>query len=125
MASEAGVKNVKPTPIDYRFNLVWQDMDDRCVSCVTQESVYSMNISYVNGKQTVETHVKSQKILTAIQTPDGFGGGSRSHVNDTITDLETQGLDVLEYFRKANILAVQDTLVGSLAGLVAQPSKCS
>ena len=122
MAAESSNRSVT----EYRFNVTWLgegNVSPQYLSCVAQETVYSMNVSYLNGQQAVETNIVSQKVLEPLQSLGNYSDFYPLDKNQTVSELESQGVNVIEHFRRANLIAVKDTLVRSLSGLVAQASE--
>ncbi|OKL61050.1 hypothetical protein UA08_03129 [Talaromyces atroroseus] len=92
------------------------------LSCTAYEAVYSFQIDYRNGKQYVTTtDVQSGPLLNSSNLYTDYGmypqdGGKDGLVNATSTG--SGGGNVMDTNRRANLAAIQDTLVDAFSGYI-------
>jgi hypothetical protein len=102
------------------------------LSCVLYEATYHVNISYLNGKQTVLTKVNNGLILNTtnfgndnaiIPEPPKNAKDGLSVIITNSTMGGAGGTTVLDLFTRSNLMAVKDTFVLPLVGYLGTPGE--
>lgn len=108
---------------EFVFELQWSSSPTggyQNLSCTAYEALYSFDIGYLNGEQTVTTtNVQHITKLNASHFYDDYGlqpinGGPE--VNSSSVSLE--GGNITDINRRMNIAAIQDTLVDAFSGYI-------
>jgi hypothetical protein len=92
------------------------------LSCTAYETVYTLQIDYSNGQQYVTiTSIKSNQRLNSSNLFTDYGmypqdGGEDGAINAGSTG--SGGGNVMDTNRRANLAAIQDTLVDAFSGYI-------
>ncbi|KAL3257833.1 hypothetical protein ABHI18_006503 [Aspergillus niger] len=106
----------------FDFGLRWmRDGGYQNLTCRAYESNYNLHITYTGSQQHVTTEVNTIRQLNSSYIYDNGGiyprtGSLDARINTT-TMGETGG-NVIDIFRRANLAAVQDTVVYALSGYI-------
>ncbi|KAI9730399.1 MAG: hypothetical protein M1834_005909 [Cirrosporium novae-zelandiae] len=130
LAGENSSDSVNSDDMFYRFELQWRDTgvgQAQNLSCLLHEASYKMNVSYLDGVQTVAVKSHIGKVLDSTDIYNDFAllpNTTKEYesyefmvTNSTIGE---SGTNIADLFKRCNILAVKDTLVDGLSGLVGQ-----
>ena len=98
------------------------------LTCMTYVSNYAVNITYINGKATMDAHVKPHELLTSTGLFDDYAirpGENHPDTPITSSSVGTDGQNILEINRQGNIAAVVDSIARPLTGYISIPSAYS
>ncbi|GKZ30031.1 hypothetical protein AbraIFM66950_007551 [Aspergillus brasiliensis] len=106
----------------FDFGMRWmQDKEYQNLTCRAYESNYNLHITYTGDQQDITTEVTPIRQLNSSYMYDYAGiyprtGGRDPKINATTTG-ETGG-NVTDIFRRANLAAIQDSLVLAFSGYI-------
>jgi hypothetical protein len=110
----------------YRFEMQYRNGNSPYInlSCTAYESSYTLNVSYLNGLQTVKAQVHPGLVLnsTYAYSDDAILNWNATTLNDSTLVLGHNNLTVVDVFKRVNLIAVKDTLVLAMSGLIPFPS---
>ncbi|PYI10993.1 hypothetical protein BO78DRAFT_160813 [Aspergillus sclerotiicarbonarius CBS 121057] len=104
------------------FELRWMQAGGyQNLTCRAYESTYTLDITYTGGTQFITTRVDPIRQLKSSGLYDDYGmypqtGTKDSRINATTTG--ASGGNVTDIYRRANLAAVQDSLVLALSGYI-------
>ncbi|KAI9727411.1 MAG: hypothetical protein M1834_008417 [Cirrosporium novae-zelandiae] len=114
-----------------RFELQWRNPDEpnlRNLSCVAQMALYNMNISFENNVQTVTARKVSRRMLNSwglYSNNDMISPNTTEPLYEYAimgSSMSTLGVNISDYYQRANTVVLKDAVVLALAGLVGQKS---
>ncbi|RAL00769.1 uncharacterized protein BO80DRAFT_425198 [Aspergillus ibericus CBS 121593] len=104
------------------FELRWmQNGEYQNLTCRAYESTYTLDIAYTGSTQSIATTVHPIRQLNSSGLYDDYGmypqtGTKNSRINATTTG--ASGGNVTDIYRRANLAAIQDSLVLALSGYI-------
>ncbi|PCH05811.1 Hypothetical protein PENO1_017430 [Penicillium occitanis (nom. inval.)] len=117
-------------PYNLNFQLAWSNggatgESFQNLSCTAYEAVYTFHIDYQNGLETVTTrNVQMGPMLNSSNIYTDFGmrpANEGSNVTDPVvnaTSVGSGGGNVTDANRRANMVAIQDTVVDAFSGYI-------